>query len=334
MKIIIPMAGMGKRMRPHTLTVPKPLIPIAGKPIVQRLVEEIASVANDKIDEIAFIIGDFGVEVENTLISIAEQIGAKASIYYQTEALGTAHAIHCAAPSLEGNVVVAFADTLFKADFVLDSDTDSVIWVQKVKDPSAFGVVKINENNEITDFIEKPKEFVSDLAIIGIYYFKDGENLKNELAYLLDNKILVNGEYQLTDALENMKNKNLKFKPGQVKEWMDCGNKDATVNTNQRILEYHQNDDLISSTAVCENSVIIPPCYIGDNVIIKNSIVGPHVSLGHDTVVENTILSNSIVQTNSNILNLNIRNSMLGNSVDISATIEELSLGDFVSLSK
>jgi len=334
MKIIIPMAGMGKRMRPHTLTVPKPLIPIAGKPIVQRLVEEIATVANESIEEIAFIIGDFGAEVEQTLISIAENIGAKASIYYQREALGTAHAIHCAADSLEGNVIVAFADTLFKADFVLEADIDSVIWVQKVEDPSAFGVVKLNQKNEISDFIEKPETFVSDLAIIGIYYFKDGENLKNELAYLLDNKILVKGEYQLTDALENMKNKGLKFKPGQVNEWMDCGNKDATVHTNQRILEYHKNDDLISKSISTENSLIIQPCYIGKNVKIENSIVGPHVSLGDNSIVENTILSNSIVQTSSNIKNVNITNSMIGNSVDIVGNKEELSIGDYSSLTK
>jgi len=334
MKIIVPMAGMGKRMRPHTLTVPKPLIPIAGKPIVQRLVEEIAKVSNDKIDEIAFIIGDFGKEVENTLCDIAENLGAKASIYYQTEALGTAHAIHCAAPSLSDKVVVAFADTLFKADFVLDADADSVIWVQKVEDPSAFGVVKLGEDNKITDFVEKPQEFVSDLAIIGIYYFKDGENLKNELQYLLDNKVVVNGEYQLTDALENMKNKGLVFKPGQVIEWMDCGNKDATVHTNQRILEYHKDDELVCSSAYHENSIIIPPCYIGENVKIVNSVVGPHVSVGSGSTVSNTLVRNSIIQRNSNLEHLNLDNSMVGNHVDIQGDVSELNVGDFASFSK
>jgi len=334
MKIIVPMAGMGKRMRPHTLTVPKPLIPIAGKPIVQRLVEEIAKVSNDKIDEIAFIIGDFGKEVENTLCEIAENLGAKASIYYQTEALGTAHAIHCAAPSLSDKVVVAFADTLFKADFVLDADADSVIWVQKVEDPSAFGVVKLGEDSKITDFVEKPQEFVSDLAIIGIYYFKDGENLKNELQYLLDNKVVVNGEYQLTDALENMKNKGLVFKPGQVIEWMDCGNKDATVHTNQRILEYHKDDELVCSSAYHENSIIIPPCYIGENVKIVNSVVGPHVSVGSGSTVSNTLVRNSIIQRNSNLEHLNLDNSMVGNHVDIQGDVSELNVGDFASFSK
>ena len=207
------MAGMGKRMRPHTLTVPKPLIPIAGKPIVQRLVEEISFVANEKIEEIAYIIGDFGKEVEDKLINIAKKLGAKGTIYYQNEALGTAHAIYCAEKSLSGQTIVAFADTLFKADFKITDDIEASIWVQKVEDPSAFGVVKIDKNNFISDFVEKPKEFVSDLAIIGIYYFKEAEILKAELKKLIDNKTMVNGEYQLTDALENMKNSGIKFTP-------------------------------------------------------------------------------------------------------------------------
>ena len=171
MKIIVPMAGRGSRLRPHTLTVPKPLVPIAGKPIVQRLVEDITKVCGEKVDEIAFIIGDFGTQVEKDLVAIAESLGAKGSIYHQEEALGTAHAILCAKDSLKGNVVVAFADTLFRADFTLDSSADGIIWVNQIDDPSAFGVVKLNTENVITDFVEKPKEFVSDLAIIGIYYF-------------------------------------------------------------------------------------------------------------------------------------------------------------------
>ena len=214
MKIIVPMAGRGSRLRPHTLTIPKPLLPVGGKPIVQRLVEDITKVCGEPVDEIAFIIGDFGVEVEKNLVAVAESLGAKGSIYYQEEALGTAHAILCAKDSLKGNVVVAFADTLFRADFTLDSSADGIIWVNQIDDPSAFGVVKLNSDNVITDFVEKPTEFVSDLAIIGIYYFKDGAYLKDELQYLIDNNIKEKGEFQLTNALENMKQKGTKFVPG------------------------------------------------------------------------------------------------------------------------
>ncbi len=138
------MAGRGSRLRPHTLTVPKPLIPIAGKPIVHRLVEDIAGVINQEIEEIAFIIHpDFGTQVEKDLVAIAEKLGSKGTIYYQNEALGTAHAILCAKESMSGPIVVAYADTLFRADFTLDTSADSVIWVKQVEDPSAFGVVQL-----------------------------------------------------------------------------------------------------------------------------------------------------------------------------------------------
>lgn len=332
MKIIVPMAGRGSRLRPHTLTVPKPLIPIAGKPIVHRLVEDIAKVLNDKIDEIAFIIHEsFGKDVEKDLVQIAEKLGAKGTICYQNEALGTAHAILCAKESMKGPIVVAYADTLFRADFNLDKNADSVIWVKQVDDPSAFGVVKMNEKNEIIDFVEKPKEFVSDLAIIGIYYFKSGETLRSELEYLLENNIIKGGEYQLTDALENMKQKGMLFVPGQVDEWMDCGNKNVTVDTNNRMLGFLEKEkaNYISSAVTIENSTIIPPCYIGDNVVLKNATIGPNVSLGENTKIENTSIKNSLVQTNSIIRNANLDNAMVGNHAVYDGKHTSISIGDY-----
>lgn len=326
------MAGRGSRLRPHTLTVPKPLIPIAGKPIVHRLVEDIAKVLNDSIDEIAFIIHEsFGKEVEEDLIAIAEKLGAKGVICYQNEALGTAHAILCAKESLNGPVVVAYADTLFRADFNLDKDADSVIWVKQVEDPSAFGVVQLNGANEIVDFVEKPKEFVSDLAIIGIYYFKSGETLRSELEYLLDNNIIKGGEYQLTDALENMKVKGLRFVPGKVEEWMDCGNKNVTVDTNTRMLNFLKLDNelLIDDSVVLENSEIIEPCFIGKNVVLRNSTVGPNVSIGDATVVENSTVKNSLIQTNSVIKNAVLDNAMVGNHAVYDGKHTQISIGDY-----
>lgn len=332
MKIIVPMAGRGTRLRPHTLTTPKPLIPIAGKPIVHRLVEDIVKVCDEKVDEIGFVIGSFGPETELQLLEIAESVGAKGKIYHQDVALGTAHAILCAKESLEGNVVVAFADTLFKADFKLDASQDGIIWVQQVEDPSAFGVVKVNGQDIITDFIEKPEQFVSDLAIIGIYYFKDGTFLKNELQYLIDNDIKNGGEYQLTVALENMKKKGTEFVPGQVTDWLDCGNKQATVNTNNKYLEYLDPKDLISKSAIIENSVIIPPVFIGDNAEIHNTVIGPHVSVGNNTVIKNSLIRNTIVQENTTITSAHIENSMLGNFVKLEERALDVSIGDYNSI--
>ncbi len=332
MNIIIPMAGMGKRMRPHTLTIPKPLIPIAGKPIVQRLVEDIAEVCKDKINEVAFVIGDFGQEVELQLLAIAKSIGAEGRIYYQDEALGTAHAVMCATPSLYGEVIVAFADTLFKAEFDLDKSADGTIWVHKVANPSQFGVVKLDAENNISDFIEKPVEFISDLAIIGIYYFKDGENLLDEIQYLVDNNIKDKGEYQLTNALENMKNKGLKFRPGEVEEWLDCGNKDATVFTNQRILEIKKSEFPIDHSLFNHGTKIIEPCFIDKDVVLENSTIGPHVSIGKGSVIKNSTISNSIVQKNCTIDHVSFTNSMIGNHVTINGDCKEFNIGDYSSL--
>ena len=331
MKIIVPMAGRGSRLRPHTLTVPKPLLPVAGKPIVQRLVEDISKVSDENIDEIAFIIGDFGTETEEQLKQIAKSLGAKGSVYHQDEALGTAHAILCAKDSLEGNVVVAFADTLFRADFKLDTENDGIIWVNQIDNPSAFGVVKLDEEETITDFVEKPKEFVSDLAIIGIYYFKSGEKLRNELQYLIDNDIRENGEYQITNALENMKQKGAKFKTGQVTAWMDCGNKNVTVETNQRVLAF-EGKNIIEGNYTNENSVIIEPCFIGENVVLKNTIIGPYVSVGNNTTIENSVIENSIIQNDTFISNGNFTNSMIGNKVNYQGKAHDLSIGDYTEM--
>jgi glucose-1-phosphate thymidylyltransferase len=264
------------------------------------------------------------------LIQIAQKLGAKGSIYYQNDPLGTAHAIKCAEQSMSGDVVIAFADTLFRADFVLDKNSDGVIWVKSVEDPSAFGVVKLDNYGFITDFVEKPQTFVSDLAIIGIYYFSSAEKLMSEINYIMDNDIKNGGEYQLTTALENLRAKGAKFSLGKVNDWMDCGNKNATVETNSKILEYEREEmSTFPTSAVIENSLIIQPCFIGENVRISNSKVGPGVSLGNNTVIVNSNIENSLIQENTRINHGNLSNSMIGNSAQYFGVAREISLGDY-----
>ena len=334
MKIIVPMAGRGSRLRPHTLTIPKPLIPVAGKPIVHRLVTDIAKVLGEQIEEVAFILGDpafFGDDVVESLMNLAEELGAKGSIYRQDEPLGTGHAIMSAKESLSGPAVIAYADTLIRADFDLDKSADSVIWVKQVERPEAFGVVNLNNQNEIVELVEKPKEFVSDLAVIGIYYFKDVGVLKNELQYVLDNNIVHGGEYQINDGIKRMMEKGMKFVPGKVDEWMDCGNKNVTVETNQRMLGFLERDgeSLVANTVKQENANIIEPCFIGENVVLKDTTVGPYVSIGADTVVENSTIKNSLIQSNSRISNANLDNAMIGNNVIFDGNFESISIGDY-----
>lgn len=329
MKIIIPMAGMGTRMRPHTLTIPKPLIVLAGKSIVQRLVEGISKVCAEPIDEIGFVIGNFGEKVEKSLVKIAASVGANAKIYYQEQALGTAHAVWCAAESLSGKTVVAFADTLFFADFKIDENTDSIIWVQKVKNPQSYGVVTTDTSGLISGFVEKPAEFVSDLAIIGIYYFKEGEKLKKELNYIIDNKIIKSGEFQLTTALENLRNKGLKFLPGEVEEWLDCGNKDITVNTHKRILAKVPEASYLSKSSEIKDSTIIQPCFIGNDVKISNSVIGPFVSVGEKSIISNSIIKNTIIQNQTEIDSICVHNSIIGSNTKISGKPFDVSIGDY-----
>jgi glucose-1-phosphate thymidylyltransferase len=203
--------------------------------------------------------------------------------------------------------------------------------VKQIEDPSSFGVVNLNAAGEIVDFIEKPQEFISDLAMIGIYYFKDGTRLRKELDYLIDNNVMKSGEYQLPDALRRMTSSGCVFKPGEVSEWLDCGNKEVTVHTNKRVLDFdfEKNIPLVHASAKITNSQIIPPCFIGENACIEDSIIGPHVSVGANTKIKSSILKNSNVQENTNIVDAVIFNSMIGSHVNYNGKANDLSLGDF-----
>ncbi len=337
MKIIVPMAGRGSRLRPHTLTVPKPLVPVAGQPIVHRLVKDIAEVVKTPVEEVAFILGDpafFGDDVVASLTELAEGLGAKASIYRQDQPLGTGHAIMCAGDSLSGPAVIAYADTLIQAEFDLDPTADSVIWTKRVENPSAYGVVQLNEKEEIVELVEKPQEFVSDQAVIGIYYFQEVEVLKDALQHVLDNEIINGGEYQINDGIKRMMAHGKVFKTGTVEQWMDCGNKKVTVETNAQVLDNEASKGMnnVADSVVQENATIISPCFIGENVKLTNSVVGPHVSIGANSVIENSVVRNSIIQHETNITNTVIADSMIGSKVQYNGLARDLSLGDYTSI--
>lgn len=332
MKIVIPMAGRGSRLRPHTLTVPKPLVKVAGKPIVQRIVEDLSSSFKGEVEEVAFIIGDFGEAVEQELVAIAERIGARGTIYHQEVPLGPGHAVACAADSLTGNVIVAFADTLFRADFNFDKGQDGFIWTKQVENPASYGVVQLNEEGIITNFVEKPTEFVSDLAIVGIYYFNDGARLRDKLHHIIDNDIREKGEYQLTTALELLKQDGVQFRPGIIEEWLDCGNKEVFVYAHQRTLDFHAHTDMVAASATITDSVIHQPCFIGENVVIENAIIGPHVSIGDGSTVKNAILKNTVVQEDSHIQDAMIHNSMVGSKATFKGRFSDYSIGDYTEI--
>jgi len=335
MKIIVPMAGRGSRLRPHSLTVPKPLIPVAGQPIVHRLVKDIAKVLKQPIDEIAFVLGDpawFGDDVVESLKKLAISLGAKPSIYRQDQPLGTGHAIMCAKPSLSGPAVIAYADTLIRAEFDLDPIADSVIWTKRVANPQAYGVVKLNDNQEIIELVEKPESFVSNQAVIGIYYFKDVAVLKGKLQEILDENIMNGGEYQINDGIKRMIAEGRIFKTGTVDEWMDCGNKSVTLDTNAKMLGFLKADNeeqLIANSVKNNNSTIIEPCCIGENVVLNNATVGPNVSIGNNCTIDNSTVKNSLIQTHTIIKNANLDDAMIGNHVSYDGNFTKVSIGDY-----
>lgn len=337
MKIIVPMAGRGSRLRPHTLTIPKPLIPIAGKPIVNRLVTDIANVLGEEIEEIAFIIGDpawFNEDVVKNLEELAASLGAKASIYRQLDPKGTGHAIMCAEPSLSGPAVIAYADTLIRATFDLDKEADSVIWTKKVENPEAYGVVNLDDDGNIIELVEKPTEFVSDEAVIGIYYFKELGDLKKELEYVLENDIIHGDEYQINDGIKRMMEKGKVFRTATVDEWMDCGNKEVAVEANTKMLGFIKDaeTDLVSDSITLENATINEPCFIGPNVILRNATVGPYASIGEGTLIENSTISHSIVQKHATVKNADLENAMIGNHATFNAKFTNVSIGDYSCL--
>lgn len=322
------MAGLGKRLRPFTLTTPKPLLKLAGKSIVQRLVDKINSSFKEKITDIAFIIGDFPQEVVENLQAIGNSMNVKTHIYVQTEALGTAHALNFAKEILKGQVIVAYADTLFEANFNLDKTSDVVIWTKKVANPELYGVV-LKENDVIKTFVEKPKTFVSDEAIIGIYYFKNAEFLANKINYIIENDLKENNEYQLTNALQMLLEDKLVFKSQVVDEWLDCGNKEMLISTNSFILKTKQYTS--SKNISIDNCSILEPVYFGNNIKICNSVIGPNVSIEDNSKINSSVIDNSIVYSSTSISGLSFSNSIIGKNCKLNASKSNLAFGDYVN---
>jgi glucose-1-phosphate thymidylyltransferase len=313
MKVIIPMAGRGTRLRPHTLNIPKPLLKLSGKSIIEWIVEEIKVSTTDTIDEIHFIIGDFGADTEKMLLDTANSIGSKGFIHYQLEPLGTGHALYCAKDALDGNVFVAFADTIFKGQIKIDSSVDGIIWTMKVEHPEKYGVVKTDSNYIITDFIEKPKNFISNNAIVGLYYFKNAEKLKVEIEDLVENNRRENNELQLTNCLESLKKSGNKLKCEELDEWLDCGNREELLATNRRLIE-------ISGKG---NS------YISVSSEIINSEVEQYVSIENNVIIKNSSLKNCIVYDNSVIENCQLRDSIIGRNCTLKGLKGRVYSGDY-----
>ena len=326
------MAGRGTRLRPFTLSRPKPLLEIIDKPIVEHLIDQITSTLSSEIEEIVYILGEeayFDSTVVDSLTLISKKYNAKTKVYRQLDKLGTGHAIMCAEESLSGPAIIAYADTMIQGKIEIDSKADGMIWVKKVEDPSSYGVVNLDEEHNIKELIEKPKDFVSDLAVVGIYYFKESSFLRDELKRHLKEKLEPGREYLLNYGIEKMIEKNKIFKSQEIETWMDCGTPQLLLESAKIIMkskEKYSNENNFSR----EGKVIINhPVFIGKNVSLKNSTVGPNVSIGNNCVITDSKIQSSIVYNDSNISNANINNSILGSNCNYDGSNKEIFLGDY-----
>ena len=288
MKIVLPVAGNGIRLRPYTENLPKCLLPVAGKTIIDWIVDGALFL---KPSETIFITG-YKAPVVDDFLKQRSEWGAVRTVV-QSNPQGLGEAISLALPYVNDDepLLIILGDTLFEADLsILDKATENILYTFKVSDPKRFGVAVTDKNGHIERLVEKPQEFVSDEAIIGIYYIKDVKALKEALNYLMQNDIRTKGEFQLTDALERMIQGGCKFRTAPVEKWLDCGLVETLLETNAHVLERNE-----KVAPKFDGSEIVMPCYIGKNVVIKNSKVGPNVSVGDGCVIENSEISNAIL---------------------------------------
>jgi glucose-1-phosphate thymidylyltransferase len=289
MKIVLPVAGNGLRLRPYTENVPKCLLPVAGKTILDWIVDDSLSL---KPSETIFITG-YKAEVVDTFLTQRPAWG-KTRTVVQSDPQGLGEAISLALPFVGDDepLLIILGDTLFEADLsILPNVDENVLYTYKVEDPRRFGVAVTDGSGRIMRLVEKPQEFVSDEAIVGIYYIKDTKALKQCLKFLMDNNIRTKNEFQLTDALQMMLERGCKFRTAPVQKWLDCGLAETLLDTNAHVLKRVDNSASVNLPGV----KVIAPCYIGKDVKIENSTIGPNVSVGDGCVIENSTISNAVL---------------------------------------
>ncbi|HGJ64430.1 TPA: nucleotidyltransferase [bacterium] len=322
MKLIIPLAGYGSRLRPHTYTKPKPLLKVAGKPILQHILDSFKPI---KFSEVIFITGPMKEKIEKF---VNEKYSFKTRFISQEIMNGNASAIYLAKQFVNEDVLVLYADTLFDIDFnkfkkaVKDKSVDGLIWVKEVNDYKRFGVVVIDEKGTIIKMVEKPDEPISKLANIGMYYVKDSWSMFKAIEYLFENNIMINKEYYFADALSLMVKSGKKFLAPEVKQWLDCGTFETLLDTNRELLS--ANNKVFSKT---KNSVIIPPVFIDKNVTIDNSIIGPFVSIASGAVIKESIIRNSIIDDNARLKSVRIKDSIVGHDSVMNGGFKKINLG-------
>lgn len=323
MKAIIPVAGIGTRLRPHTHTQPKALIPIAGKPILGHITDGLIDAG---IKEFIFIIGYMGDKIEQYIQQHYTNI--KADFVIQTTGKGVGHAIYLAKELIKptDEILIVFGDTIADMDLasVINAPT-SMLGVKKVEDPRLFGVAEINENGTIKNLTEKPAIPKSNLALVGVYKIKEAALLLEALQNNVAKQLKTHGEYTLTDGLLEMVKQGVVFKTFNVDNWFDCGKKDILLETNALLLKRLNNKE---ANYQFENTIIIPPVFIGEGCKIANSIIGPNVSVGENAILNYATIKDSIIGPYAQIEYAILHRSLIGNDALLKGMIQSLNIGD------
>lgn len=327
MKLIVPMAGRGTRVRPHSHVTPKPLLKVRGRSIVERIVDTFSRVLPAPPEDGVFVLGpDFGRDIRDQLTELCNERDITPHFPVQEEALGTAHAVGCAEEHLQGEGVVVFADTLFDLrEEVTLGDADVRAFVREVDDPRRFGIA-VRDGETVTELVEKPDDPVSNEALIGIYYIRELAKIEEGIDYLIENDLKgAGGEYQLTDALDHRLQEGDVFTTANVEAWMDCGTIPALLNTTGRVLE-RESDDLHQGTV--EDSVVHDPVYIGPDATVENAVVGPYVSIEEGATVSDSVMRNSIVFAEGRVVNAVLTDSIVGRHAVANGQVQSVNIGD------
>lgn len=317
MNIILPVAGLGTRLRPHTWSRPKPLVTVAGKTMIDHVLDRLLPLS---IDRVVFITGYLGDQIEE---HVRSHYDFDAVFVEQEEQLGQSHAIIEARDMVSGPSIVLFPDMIFEADLkqLETAEVDGGIYVMQVEDPSRFGVAVL-EGGRITRLVEKPEEPVSNLAIVGIYYFREVQRLIEAIDRQIDQGMQTKGEYFLADAIQIMLEDGLQFDEYEVSVWEDCGTTDAILNTNRYLLSQ------MDTTAQRERTVIVPPSFIHDDATVTDSVIGPYASIGAGSTITGSVVRDSIVDTGARVESANLTWSLLGRNAAVSGEPVRLNIGD------
>lgn len=317
MKAVIPVAGIGKRLRPHTHTSPKALITVAGKPILGHIVDSLVEMG---VTELIPIVGYKGDQITEYL---TDTYDLKIDFVHQQEQKGIAHAVDLTRKYADNSeLIIILGDTIIDTDFTkIPEAGDFVLGVREVEDPRRFGVCEV-EDGVITGIVEKPEEPKSNLAIVGLYYFKDSAPLYEACRQVIDGNIMTKGEYQITDALSLMIENGTTFVPYEISGWYDCGKVETLLETNRVLLEGVKNG------AQGINSVIIPPCFIDPDSKIENSVVGPFVSVATGCSITDSVVKNSIINNGSSLSNVVLDSSVIGSGAEVTGNASNLNISD------